>query len=89
MKLHTFTYTKAGGATSTRTVVEVSTPTEFLSGLDVTDEAPSRIAGFAEKHNAITDEMNKKFLALQEEYGFTKFRQFKSVGIDDHEIKWL
>ena len=64
MKVKEFTYTKANGDVSQRTLVELVTPTEHVEGIDVTELHIDSYADFVQQLKVIEDELYTRRLAL-------------------------
>ena len=77
MKVLEFTYTKANGDTSKRTVVEVAKPSKFIAGFDISEVDPEVMLELAAEYNALETQFAEARLALQVKYDIKhNFRQF-------------
>lgn len=77
MKVLEFTYTKPTGDVSKRALVEVSKPSKFISGYDISEMDAETVLEFASEFNALEASFAEARLALQTKYDIKhNFRQF-------------
>lgn len=82
MKTLTFTYTKADGSTSERTLFAMVTPGNKYSGIDMTMMEPNDAAAFAQAAAAVYEEYLEKLEALKQEFDVKhNYRQFLESGV--------
>jgi hypothetical protein len=84
MKLANFQYTDLKGKQSPRKVLIISTPTNKLSGIDVTEYTDEDIAEFAVEY----DKLHEEFLEGVEHLKIImdmkhNYRQFLEIGITE------
>lgn len=90
MKLLTFTYKKADGSTSQRTVLPISEPAKLLSGLDLSSLSKVEILEYATTYNALKNDFDTKMAALASRYNLSQsFRQFKADGISNFQTEYI
>jgi hypothetical protein len=82
MQTLTFTYTKADGSSSERTLFAMVTPGNKYAGIDMTMMEPNEAAGFAQEAEALRLEYIMKLTSLQEKYDVKhNYRQFLESGV--------
>ena len=82
MKLANFKYTDLKGKQSPRKVLVLSTPTNKLSGIDVTEYSDEDIAEFAVEYDKLHDEFLAEVEHLKEYMDMKhNYRQFLETNI--------
>lgn len=82
MKTLTFTYTKADGSISERTLFAMVTPGNKYAGIDMTMMEPNEAAAFAKDAAGIYEEYLEKLEALKEKFDVKhNYRQFLESGV--------
>jgi hypothetical protein len=82
MKLANFEYTDLKGKQSHRKVLIISTPTNKLSGIDVTEYSDEDIAEFAVEYDKLHDEFLEEVEHLKEFMDMKhNYRQFLEINI--------
>lgn len=77
MKLITFTYTKANGEVSERTLLACVQPGNKFAGIDLSDISPEDASSFSYAYQALHDDFLLKLDALKEKYDLKhNYRQF-------------
>jgi hypothetical protein len=77
MKVKEFTYKKANGEVSQRTVLELVSPTEHVEGIDVTSLDMDSYAAFVEQLKLIEDELYARRLTLYSDFDLKhNYRRF-------------
>ena len=90
MKLAKFNYTDLKGKQSSRKVLVMSTPTNKLSGIDVTEYSDEDIAEFAVEFDRLHDEYLAEVDNLKSIYDMKhNYRQFLEQSIVDMETEVL
>lgn len=82
MKTLTFTYTKADGSTSERTLFAMVTPGNKYAGIDMTMMEPNEAAAFAQAAGEAYEEYLSKLEVLKAEFDVKhNYRQFLESGV--------
>ena len=77
MKIKEFTYTKANGDMSQRTLVELVTPTDSIEGIDVSELDMDSYAEFIQQLKLLEDEIYARRMALYADFDLSKsYRKF-------------
>lgn len=77
MKVIEFTYTKPNGDVSKRAVVEISKPSKFVTGIDISELDYDSMLEFAKKFNELETKFAEARAALQNEFDLKhNFRLF-------------
>jgi len=89
MKIKEFNYTKANGDVSTRTLVELVSPTAHVEGIDVSDMSLDSYAEFLPKLKQLEDELYTKRMALYAEFDLSKnYRRFVPDRMTDVTVEY-
>lgn len=84
MKIKEFTYTKANGDTSKRTLVELVCPTTVYEGIDVSELSDDDFAEFVTKLNQQEKVIQEMRMALYAEFDLThNYRRFSTERMSD------
>ena len=90
MKLAKFNYTDLKGKQSSRKVLVMSTPTNKLSGIDVTEYSDEDIAEFAVDFDNLHEEYMSAVEDLKNAFDMKhNYRQFLEQSITDMETEVL
>lgn len=82
MQTLTFTYTKADGSSSERTLFALVTPSDRYAGIDMTMLEPNDAASFATRAERLHNDYVNSLRQLQEEYDMKhNYRQFLASGV--------
>lgn len=82
MQTLTFTYTKADGSSSERTLFAMVTPGNKYAGIDMTMMEPNEAAMFADKAAELHAEFVSNMQKLQAEFDLKhNYRQFLESGV--------
>ena len=77
MKIKEFTYTKANGDVSQRTVVELVSPTEHVEGIDVTELDMDSYAEFTQRLRDLETQVYNQRMALYADFDLgNNYRRF-------------
>ena len=77
MKIKEFTYTKPNGDVSTRTLVELVSPTEHVEGIDISELDMDTYADFMVKLNALEQDIAQKRNQLYSDFDLShNYRRF-------------
>lgn len=84
MKTLTFTYTKADGSVSERTLLALVMPSDKIAGIDMTMMEPNDAANFARLARQLHDKYVMDLQALQMDFDVKhNYRQFKADGVSN------
>ena len=85
MKTLTFTYTKADGSTSERTLLALVTPGgDKFAGIDLSSLEPERAREFVEVAQDLYENYISSLTTLQAEFDLRhNYRQFNESGVSD------
>ena len=90
MKLANFEYTDLKGKQSKRKVLIISTPTNKLSGIDVTEYSDEDIAEFAVEYDKLHDDFLLEVELLKDNMDMKhNYRQFLEMNIADMTTETL
>ncbi len=90
MKVQFFEYTKANGETSSREVVEVSAPSNFLEGYDITEMQPSDFGAFSVEYAQTLNRQKAEMLELLNKYGLShSYRRFTPSQMTNVETEYF
>lgn len=82
MQTLTFTYTKADGSVSERTLIAMVTPSDKYAGIDVSMMEPQDAAQFAKFAQELHDEYVKRLYQLQVQFDLKhNYRQFLAKNV--------
>ncbi len=77
MKIKEFTYTKANGDVSQRTLVELVTPTDSIEGIDVSELDTETYGEFIVQLKQLEDEIYTRRMALYADFDLAhNYRKF-------------
>lgn len=77
MKIKEFTYTKANGDVSQRTVVELVSPTEHIEGIDVSELDMDQYAEFVKRLRDLETQIYNQRMALYADFDLgNNYRRF-------------
>jgi hypothetical protein len=89
MKIKEFTYTKANGDVSQRTLIELVAPSEHIEGIDVTELDMDSYAEFIPKLKQLEDEIYSKRMQLYAEFDLSKnYRRFTPSNMTDVTVEY-
>ena len=78
MKVLEFTYTKANGDVSQRTIIEVGTPTKLLSGIDISELEAEDVVELADRYNKLQTQFAEARQAMYAEFDLKyNYRNFE------------
>ena len=84
MKIKEFTYTKANGDRSRRTLIELVSPGDSFEGIDVSDLSTDDFAEFVKQLNAMENKINEMRNALYAEFDLKhNYRRFLPARMTD------
>ena len=84
MKFLEFTYTKADGTESSRAVIELVTPTQFVEGIDVTSLSESDFADFCREFSALKQDHHNQTMEKLAQYDLRhNYRRFIPEQMSD------
>lgn len=90
MKILNFTYTKADGSTSNRTVMPITTPSEGFFGIDLSEVEDEDLVSFVLAYERLYKEFQEKVDALlvssDLKYNYRLFLQGNMSDIEHDEI---
>lgn len=77
MKIKEFTYTKANGDVSQRTVIELVSPTEHIEGIDVSELDMDQYADFIQRLRDLEAQIYNQRMALYADFDLgNNYRRF-------------
>lgn len=77
MKIKEFTYTKPNGDVSSRTLVELVSPTEHIEGIDVSELDMDQYSDFVTQLKQLEDEIYTRRMALYADFDLgNSYRRF-------------
>ena len=90
MKLATFSYTDTKGKNSSRRLLITGTPSDKMSGIDVTKYNDEAIAEFSAQydllHEAFTEQVRKLEETFDMKYNFRQFFESKMTDLEVEDI---
>jgi predicted transcriptional regulator YdeE len=77
VKLVEFNYTKANGTAGVRAVVEVSQPSNYFEGIDVTQMPEDEFAEFTREYRDLLEQQYNAKMSVMQKYDLThSYRRF-------------
>ena len=90
MEIKTFTYTKNDGKQSTRTVLEIVKPCNFMEGIDMSELSEEEQGEFVANVSTAYEEFRAKMVNLQHEFDLRgNYRRFDVLKMTEVKTEWL
>lgn len=90
MKIMEFTYQKANGSITDRSVMVMSQPQEYIEGIDMSELDVEAQVEFVEEFNKLQDEFRQKQLLLMQKHDLlNRFRKFIPDNMSNVTVEYV